>query len=165
MHRRSRPLVAAAAALLLAPVLTALMSAPAHAAECSRSQHREIDTPGYNADLWVKVCASGGHTKHSAFLVARWDDAGGGANDGDRKFDGLRLHLRVERNNRTYKSASWSIAGRVNRADSGVWSSPTLTATSSRNHGWTGDGYVSYDVDRDGKGTYDWSLSGSPSQL
>jgi hypothetical protein len=148
-------------------VLGSLFAAgPAQASgNCSES-HKELPTPGYDVDLYVKVCATEGTSRrHGAYLIVSWMDAGGGANDGDRKFDGLRMHLRVERYDRDYTRDSWSLAGLVNRNESGTWSSPIIYAASTKRGGWTGDGYVKYDIDRDGEGYLDaWSLHGSPAR-
>jgi hypothetical protein len=55
------------------------------------------------------------------------------------------------------------LAGLVNRNGSGTWTSPIIKTTSTKRGGWTGDGYVKYDIDRDGHGYLDaWSLHGSP---
>lgn len=155
--------VAAAALLMLGSLFAA---GPAEASGNCSDNHKELPTPGYNVDLYVKVCATGGtYLHHGAYLVVSWRDGGGGATDGDRKFDGLVMHLRVERYDKDYVRDSWSLAGLVNRNESGTWTSPIIEATSSLRGGWTGDGYVKYDIDRDGEGWLPaWSLHGSPMQ-
>lgn len=154
---------AAATGLALGPLFTAT---PAQAAGHCSDNHTELPTPGYDVDLYVKVCATEGTSRHhGAYLIVSWRDAGGGADDGDRKFDKLRMHLRVERYDKDYTRESWSLAGRVNRHESGTWSSPIIRATSTKRGGWTGDGHVKYDIDRDGRGYLDaWSLHGSPAR-
>lgn len=155
-----------AAAALLA-VSSLLAAAPAEASwNCTDEQDKSLPTPGYDVDLHVKVCATGGtYLHHGAYLVVSWEDGGGGATDGDRKLDGLVMHLNVERYDTPYVRDSWSLAGLVNRNESGTWASPTIYATSTLRGGWTGDGYVKYDVDRDGEGWLPtWWLHGSPMQ-
>ena len=160
---RRTAVVGAAAMLALGSLVTA---GPAQAAGNCSENHEELPTPGYNVDLYVKVCATEStHRTHGAYLIVSWRDAGGGANDGARKFDGLRMHLRVERYDTDYTRDSWSLAGQVNRNESGTWTSPIIKAASTKRGGWTGDGYVKYDIDRDGHGYLDaWSLHGSPTQ-
>lgn len=162
--RRTCVGLAAAMAAAAAPIL---LPAPALAGvECTSSQHKEISTPGWDTDLYVKVCGSGGGgSNRGAFVIVSWSDGGDSANDGDRKFDKLRVQARVERHGTSRASKSWSIAGKVNRNKSGTWTSPWVrTGGGQPSGGWTGDGAVTYDVDRDGAGSRTWQLKGSPVQ-
>ena len=160
--RRAATVVALSAAMLTG----SLAVTPAQAAGNCAESHKELPTPGYNVDLWVDLCATGSTGQRSgAYMIVNWRDAGGGANDGDRKFDGLRMYLRVERYDTIYAGDSWSLAGKLNRNASGSWTSPIVWADSSRRGGWSGDGKVEYDIDRDGEGYQDaWQLHGSPIQ-
>jgi hypothetical protein len=153
--------VATTALLALGSLFTAV---PAQASGNCSDNDNELATPGYDVDLHVKVCATEGTSRHhGAYLVVSWEDAGGGATDGDRKFDGLHMHLTVERYDTAYAYDYWSLAGLVNRNESGTWTSPILEVTSTKRGGWTGDGWVKYDTDRDGQGYLDaWELHGSP---
>jgi hypothetical protein len=161
MCRTACALVTAVLLTLTGAVLTAV---PAHASGNCSDNDKELSTPGYNTHLYVKVCATEGTSRHhGAYLVVSWRNGGDSAADGDRKFDGLRVHLRVERYDHDYVKDSWSVAGLVNRHESGVWTSPILEVASTKRGGWTGDGYVKYNIDRDGKGYLNaWSLHGSP---
>ena len=152
-----------ATAALLA-VSSLLAAAPAQASAYCTKNEKSLPTPGYNTDFDVWVCATGGsYSHHGAYLVVGWTDGGDSATDGDHKFDGLVVHLRVERYDADYVKDSWSLAGLVNRNEHGTWTSPIIEATSTLRGGWTGDGYVKYDIDRDGEGWQDaWSLKGSP---
>ena len=134
------------------------MSTPAHAGECTPEQHKEIDTPGYDVDLHVNF-----GSRLPDLPAGTWPGRrGGGANDGDRKFDALRLEVRAERYDQVYASASKSIAGEVNRSESGTDSTPIARSESTLNNGWSGDGRVVYDIDRDGEGAHYWDLTGTP---
>lgn len=154
-------------ALTLAIGLPLVAAPPATAAgNCTDEQTRSISTPGVNPVLHVKVCSTGGTSRHhGGYIVVSWEDGGDSAADGDRKFDALRIHGRVERHNDVRYSGSWSIAGRVNREETGRWTSPTMTVASTQRGGWTADGKVTFDIDRDGEGTQDaWQLHGSPAR-
>lgn len=165
MKSKLRSSILLAVGAILTPIATVVTAGSAQAAgHCTDSQHKSISTPGFNTDLYVKVCATEGTSRHhGAYMIVSWHDGGSSASDGDRKFDSLRVHARVERNNTVYATDSWSIAGRVNRNESDTWSSTIVYAASSTRGAWSGDGYISYDVDRDGEGTQPvWSLHGSP---
>jgi hypothetical protein len=163
--RRAGRRAGVATAALLA-VSSLVVAGPAQASSTCTKNEKSLPTPGYNTDLTVWVCATDGtYLHHGAYLVVSWTDGGDSATDGDRKFDGLVMHLRVERYDADYVRDSWSLAGLVNRNESGTWSSPIIEATSTLRGGWTGDGYVKYDIDRDGEGwQLAWSLHGSPMQ-
>lgn len=159
----------AAAAALLVPTTVALTTTatagPAHAStsNCTDDQHKSFPTPGFNTDLYVDVCVfSSGYTGHYARFGVVWLDGGDSATDGDRKFDALRLNVRLERYDHVYTTASCSIAGKVNRNEYGNASCLTSTFKLSKHEGWTADGTVTYDIDRDGEGSKTWSLTGSP---
>jgi hypothetical protein len=163
MRRKTTTLGALAVTLGL-PLLTA---PPASASgNCTDSQDHSFSTPGYNTDLSVYVCSTEGTSRHhGGYIIVYWHDGGDSATDGDRKFDALRIHGRIERYDDTRDSDSWSIAGLVNRNESGQWVSPTMEVTSTQRGGWTADGKVTFDIDRDGEGTQPaWQLHGSPAK-
>lgn len=166
----SRIIRMAAATALLVPAAAALTTSPANALtweRCTRDQHRSFSTPGFNTDLTIDVCVfydSAFHTRYADFF-GEWSDGGDSAADGNRKFDALRLTVRLERYDKAYKTASCSIAGQVNRHEHGAFSCGTSNLTTSLANGWTSDGTVTYDIDRDGKGASTWSLTGSPQQM
>ncbi|MQA08061.1 MAG: hypothetical protein GEU98_05805 [Pseudonocardiaceae bacterium] len=163
MKRKIRAAVAVVATALALTGVNLVTASPAHAAaSCSAEQRNSVPTPGFDTDFSVKVCVDGaGSDTKRAYIIVGWTDGGDSSTDGDRKFDKLRIHQKLERNNTAYDSNSCSIAGKVNRNSSGAESCSSVTYTSSARGGWTG-GYLEYDIDRDGKGSFTWSLHGSP---
>ena len=71
--------------------------------------------------------------------------------------------MRTERYDQVYASASKSIAGEVNRSESGTDSTPIAQGPSppSTTGGAVTAGSV-YDIDRDGEGAQYWDLTGTP---
>lgn len=109
------------------------------------------------------MCIYGaGSDLKGAYIIVGWTDGGDSATDGDRKWDKLVIHQRIERYNTTYNSNSCSIAGKVNRNESGSATCPTVFYRSSTRGGWSADGKLEHDADRDGEGSHDWGLYGSP---
>ncbi|WP_125804071.1 hypothetical protein [Actinoplanes sp. ATCC 53533] len=163
MRHTSRPLMALATATMIVTGGVLVGAAPAYAdTSCTPKQKKSFATPGYNTDLEVQVCVANSGPHRSAHIQVGWQDGGSSSTDGDRKFDKLVLHYRLERNDRDYATGSCSIAGRVNTNRSGAWVCGTTEVTSSLTGGWSGDGYVQYDLDRDGEGSSNWQLTGSP---
>ncbi|HEY9292907.1 MAG TPA: hypothetical protein VIP98_16630 [Microlunatus sp.] len=162
---RAARVIAATALLASTAIAMVGTNTPAQAdvSGCTDDQHKSFSTPGFDTDLWVDVCIfSSGYTGHYARFGVVWVDGGDSAADGNRKFDALRLNVRLERYDSVILTASCSIAGDVNRNESGNDSCYTETFKSSLLGGWTSDGTVTYDLDRDGEGSKTWSLTGSP---
>ncbi|SCL50572.1 hypothetical protein GA0070606_1656 [Micromonospora citrea] len=143
----------ASAALLGAALVSAT---PAQAAtSCSAEQHKEMDTPGANVDVYIKLCFRSHYNDAMAYV--RWADAGG------YEFDNFDLHLRLERNDAVVGMDSFDLTDEINNwgaSDSiELYGAPTSVTSGS---GWSADGYVKYNIDGDGKGDFTWSLTGSP---
>lgn len=160
--------VLALSAALAATVLTAV---PADAAatvpvdttaatSCTGWQHKEFSTSGFDTDVDIKLCVKkiyyDGAELHEASGKIKWTDGGG-----LQKFDNFDLHVRLERKNVNYNKDFCDFTNSIDFDSSGSDSCFAGNSGSSRNGGWTADGYVAYDYDADGKGGYAWKLHGS----
>jgi len=147
----------------LLPVAAAHAENPA-VTSC-HSQTRSFPTPGDDTSLTVKTCITwspAAPDSHQSSAWISWTHGGDSAADGNRKFDALEVTIRLERYGRSYGSVACSFAGDINRNRSGSGICFGVTLNSTANGGWTGDGQVTYDLDRDGKGASTWQLTGSP---
>lgn len=162
--RQVAPVGALAAMAVLGTVAPASAAVPnagipvaaQSAAKCSRQQSKEFDTPGFNVDIKIKVCVRKYHAgEYYSYVKGSWNDGGG-----LRKFDKFRFYVRIEHHGRTAGKSSNSLAGEINNRDSGKFKSLEAVARGKAG-GWTGDAYIRYNIDSDGK-TKTWRLHGSP---
>ncbi|KAL4882976.1 hypothetical protein BJY04DRAFT_216694 [Aspergillus karnatakaensis] len=139
------------------------ISSPASAAaatKCSKVQHKEFDTIGFNLDLSVKLCVHRSASNYyHAYADVSWKDGGGGLSTG---MEDLVLNLRLERNDADKRNQNFNIAGSINYKESGSLRITGDTFHSTTTGGWTADGHVKWDIQNDGAGGGTWSLGGSP---
>lgn len=162
--RRNR-LRGTVAALTVGAAVSAgvLVAEPARAENtCSPAREASFDTSGFDTVLQVKLCISHGSPTRGAYATVSWTNGGDSAADGDRKFDALVIHYQLQSYSETLASGSCSIAGRVNRNESGTYTCDTAYHKSPRKGGWSADGYISYNLDSDGAGGDTRQLKGSP---
>ena len=150
----------AAASLMLAG--TAAVSAPSASAtsKCSTNT-KEFPTSGFNVDVTIKLCIDrwwggpgGSYEYRRASAYVSWGDAGG------NKWDNFDVQVRLENNDADVRTAWCDITSKLDNNSSGSTTCETTTVVNGS--GNTADGYVSYNINDDGKGDYGWSLTGSP---
>ncbi|MEV6301108.1 hypothetical protein AB0M02_16995 [Actinoplanes sp. NPDC051861] len=140
-----------------------LVGSPALAENtCSRSQRVEFETPGFDTVLRVRICIAHGSPTRGAYAHVDWIDGGDSVEDGDRKFDALDIHYQLQAYGIAVAGGACGLAERVNRTESGTFTCPMATFKSGRRGGWSADGYIAYNLDRDGAGVMRTELEGSP---
>ncbi|MFI0453232.1 hypothetical protein [Actinomadura sp. 6N118] len=125
---------------------------------------KTFPTPGNNTRFAINLCvvkASNG--KHWAYADVHWNDGGDSDVDDRRKFDQVVFFVRLERNNVREQLQLCDARRKINTEKSGIVFCSTEVDPSTANGGWTADGYVQYDIDRDGEGAKTWEWHGSPS--
>lgn len=158
--KRTACLVVAA---LLGAGAGAAVGSPALAySTCSAPQEHEFDTPGFNTDLRVRLCIYHGSPTRGAYAQASWGNGGDNVADNHRKFDSLVIHYELQQFDRTVTAGSCDLATRVNSSESDQFLCETAYRESSRKGGWSTDGYIVYNLDRDGEGVKRMDLTGSP---
>ncbi|MFE6737937.1 hypothetical protein [Streptomyces tubercidicus] len=156
MKRSTSRIGAVSAAGLLAFTGMIFAGAPAQAAGgCSRSQHKELSTSGYDVDIYVKMCIYYNGATYVGTAQGYWQEAGG------HKFDNFDVQARVEEfgwtKSRKTSDQTAEINGRT--ADSFQVQAEWL---SGQENGFTADGKITYNINDDGKGDMVWNLAGSP---
>lgn len=156
--------VVAAAGVLTGAVVGALPGAPAQAADtCSAPQRVEYETPGLNTVLQVRLCISHGSPFRSAYARVSWTDGGDSSADGNRKFDQLDIHYALRKDGLPEADGVCHLALQVNTIESGTFTcSRTASRLSRQTGGWSAGGHISYNLDRDGAGTFRTDLHSSP---
>ncbi|MCO6006661.1 hypothetical protein NE236_16875 [Actinoallomurus purpureus] len=157
------------AAAVTAAAVTAL-APPAHAdtEHCLYSDNpkmkKTLPTPGKDTRFAINLCVvklSNG--KHWAYADIHWHNGGDSDVDDKRKFDKVGFVLRLERHNVARQTQSCEARHKVNTQKDGDVFCSTKVDSSKVNGGWTADGYVKYDIDRDGKSAMTWNWPDSPS--
>jgi hypothetical protein len=129
---------------------------------CSAHQEYEFDTSGFNTDLRVRVCLYHGSPTRGAYVQASWKNGGDNVEDNRRKFDLLVIHYQLQQFDGTVVAGSCDLTRRVNSSDSDQFMCDTAYRESPRKGGWSADGYIIYNLDRDGEGEKRIDLTGSP---
>lgn len=151
-----------AASTLVVGGMTALGAAPAFAytEKCTDYQHKEFPTPGYDVDVWIKLCVSSTLSGyHFANAYGYYSDGGGAINN----FDNFDLQVRVERSDVSKGSLTCDYTNSLNNNGTGAFSCGSASTTSTADGGWTADATVYYNINQDGSGGYSWGLTGTPS--
>ncbi|WP_149827259.1 hypothetical protein [Streptomyces tailanensis] len=160
----------ATAVTMGASASTAMASVPSAAAattRCTGYDHNErtISLPN-KPDIWMRImlCVERvSSTQHYAYAKVYWDASFIGGN----RFDGFKLHVRLERNDSVKDTWTCNLKSVLNDWDSGPTNGHfcgSAFSSASQAGGWTADGKADYDVDNDGKGYLpSWQLQGSPS--
>ncbi|GAA1551110.1 hypothetical protein GCM10009678_37520 [Actinomadura kijaniata] len=153
----SRTVVAVVTVPLVTGGVLALGAAPASAAttRCSGWQQHTLPVVGKIA---VKTCVQKDGYNHKAWVHVEWFRTYGGTD-----FDGVKVRVRLERKNSTYKSKTCDYTKVMNQYKLGKRNCTTARVFSTQKGGWTGDGYVDLNFNLDGKGWKRWELKGSPS--
>lgn len=149
------------AAVSLAVGMSLLAGGPAQAAKnCTREQHKEFGTSGYDTDVYLGLCADHLSSDANAWYASAdgyWIDGGG-----VRKFDNFDIRIRLERNNKNVKTVTCDLTAEINRAGNGTIQCQTKIHRTTSNNGLSADATVSYNLDADGAGGKRWHLKGSP---
>lgn len=170
-QRRRRAGRSVLAAMSLALPM-ALLPGEANAAWCPGSDSTssyEFDTPGYNVDVWLRLCVfRTADDQHRAFGQLRWIDGGGGLDE----FNDFRIQVRLERKNETIAADdSFEYSTEINGfttsySYAGDWwvtlDKGETDSLNSANGGWSADGKVTYDINNDNAGNFTWQLQGTP---
>lgn len=129
---------------------------------CSAPQEHEFDTSGFNTDLRVRLCIYHGSPTRGAYAQTSWENGGDNVEDNRRKFDLLVIHYQLQQFDGTVTAGSCDLTRRVNSSESDQFLCDTAYRESSRRGGWSTDGYILYNLDRDGEGDKRIDLVGSP---
>ena len=122
--------------------------------------------PHNRADLRDRVPVDAGRAKYKAWVYTTWTPTGSGGVR-PKQFEDYNVTARLELNHsgpdRDLGKRTCKIAARLNRLASGSYTCQTGVEGNFGTAGrFTGDGSVIYDVDGDGKGNFNWPLTGSP---
>ncbi|GAA0473843.1 hypothetical protein GCM10009531_79780 [Actinoplanes capillaceus] len=149
---------------LLGPGLLAGVASPARAdaGTCSAPRHVAFDTPGRNTRMDVRLCLLHGTPTRGAYAHVAWARGGADNDDGERKFDALTLHYHLQRHNENVSLGTCDLAPRVNEATTGAYKCEKVELRVPAAGGWSADGYLEYNLDRDGAGMKRVDLRGSP---
>ncbi|GAA4631229.1 hypothetical protein GCM10023196_059820 [Actinoallomurus vinaceus] len=150
--------VSAAAVTALAPAAYAAGDKE----HCLRSDNpkmmKTLPTPGKDTKFAINLCvvklANG---KHWAYADVHWHNGGNSDVDDHRKFDQVYFFVRLKRNGAKRQGQLCEARHKVNTQQNGDVFCSTEVDPSKANGGWTADGYVQYDIDRDGKGAMRWN--------
>ncbi|WP_327357714.1 hypothetical protein [Streptomyces sp. NBC_01304] len=153
----------AAAAVTLAPT-----PAQAAAPECKTTK-REPPLPNKpDVDLKVRICvrldqASSGYRWYEAY-VDRVDWDGTSFYTGGKRFNSLRIKVRLEHNNDSKDSATENVTSDVNGSEADYRKAfADKASVRTRSKQWTADGVISFDAANDGRGTQTRQLTGTKS--
>ncbi|MGF0174712.1 hypothetical protein ACQF36_30715 [Streptomyces sp. Marseille-Q5077] len=155
----------------LALASSVALTTPAHAAtECGSSYNvRYFATPGENTSVSIRLCVQIIDGLGYRKVDGIWRD-GSGSLEID-KFDNFDIHLQLERNDAVYwgnNNIALDLTAEINGSESGSFSKtlgPSYSSTGGKlpSGKWTTDGFVNFDINNDGEGGNNWSLTGSPS--
>ncbi|MEV0900453.1 hypothetical protein [Actinoplanes sp. NPDC049802] len=153
---------------LLGAGLLAGVASPARASlareveTCSAPRHVVFDTPGRNTRMDVRLCLLHGTPMRGAYADVAWTRGGDDNDDGERKFDALTLHYHVQRHDQNIALGTCNLAPRVNETTTGSYRCEKVELRVPGAGGWSADGYLEYNLDRDGEGLKRVYLRGSP---
>ncbi|WP_432137021.1 MULTISPECIES: hypothetical protein [unclassified Streptomyces] len=161
-----RPATAAAAFLLACGGLTTLAATPASAVDFNcKYQSKTFPTPGDDTFVEIELCVQRVADGYEASADVNWFNGGDSSVDDHRKFDRFDVQVRVEQrvngSDVVKGSRTCDMRFSINTSKRGG-KFCTKFVTHDRTAKWSADGKVVYDLDRDGKGSYTWNLTGSP---
>ncbi|GGN95857.1 hypothetical protein GCM10010112_86570 [Actinoplanes lobatus] len=134
--------------------------ARADAGTCSAPRHVAFGTPGHDTRMDVRLCLLHGTPTRGAYAHVAW--ARGGDDDGERGFDALTLHYHLQRHDENIALGTCDLAPRLNATATGAYKCEKVELRVPAAGGWSADGYLEYDLDRDGEGLKRVDLRGSP---
>lgn len=129
---------------------------------CTEHQVLEFQTPGFDTDMRARLCLSHGSPTRGAYAQVSWENGGDNATDGRRKFDSLVIHYRLRQGADIVVEGDCDLAGQVNLNETGLFTCPAAFHRSMQRGGWSTDGWLVYNVDRDGKGVMRIDLPATP---
>ncbi|HWS31482.1 MAG TPA: hypothetical protein VN408_01925 [Actinoplanes sp.] len=146
-----------------ATTATVLTGSPAQAVNsCSEYQTISFETPGYDTDLRVRLCLTHGSPTRGAYAQVSWENGGDSAVDGRRKFDELVIRYRLVAMNATMVEGSCDLAEKVNLSETGLFMCPAGYHRSADRGAWGVVGTVEFNIDRDGEGRKQLTLTPTP---
>lgn len=150
-------------AMTAATAATVLTGSPAQAVNsCSEYQTIPFETPGFDTDLRVRLCLTHGSPTRGAYAQVSWDNGGDSAVDEQRKFDELVIRYRLVSMNAVMAAGSCDLGEKVNLSESGLFMCPASYHRSTERGGWTVDGVIEFNIDRDGAGRKQITLTSTP---
>lgn len=165
--QRGRRLVAQVLAVTAAAMVVSTGSAEAAPVQRCRDQETWIRNLPYAELMNVKIdmcVASDGGNQRNAFVNNIWWEV-------ESKFTSdnfyyFRFQARLERNDADYSVKKCDLTWHANHLRWPDANTPSMCSagkiTTSLRGGWTGDGYLEYDIVGDGEGRKTWQLTGSP---